>query len=90
MREIGRRYTAKEDGLLGTFGSRCSEKATSSAVKALPLWKRTFGRRRNSHTVGAMARHSVARPGTLRERPSSLISRSKMVSAMALLGESWW
>ena len=83
-------YAAKEDGLFGTLGSRASVKATSSAVKALPLWKRTFGRSLNSHTVGSTARHSSARPGMLRDCASLFTSRSKMMSATALLGESWW
>ena len=75
---------------MGTFGSRASVKATSSAVKALPFWKRTFGRSLNSHTVGSTARHSVARPGTWRDWSSTFTRRSKIVSDTALFGDSWW
>jgi len=87
---IGRVKMAKEDGLFGTLGTRSRVKATSSAVNSLPLWKRTPGRSLNSHTLGSTARHSVAKPGIGRDCASVPTKRSKIMSATALLGESWW
>ena len=87
---IGRVKMAKEEGLFGTLGTRSKVKATSSAVNGLPLWKRTSGRSLNSHRFGSTARHSVARPGIGRAWASVSTSRSKIMSATALFGESWW
>jgi hypothetical protein len=87
---IGRVKMAKEDGLFGTVGTRSKVKATSSAVNGLPLWKRTSRRSLNSQRFGSTARHSVARPGIGRDCPSVPTSLSKIMSATALLGESWW
>src|SRR5438034_3402328 len=57
-------YAVNGDGLFGTLGTRSIDAATSAAVKSLPSWNLTPLRNLNSHVVGSIDFHSVARPGT--------------------------
>ena len=81
---------AKEPGLFATAGMRSKVKATSSAVNAEPLWKRTPGRRRNSHTSSPTARHDSASDGTGRARSSVSTRLLNTMEAKALFGEMLW
>src|SRR5262249_50280798 len=70
-------YCANDEGLFGTFGARAMEKATSSAVKALPSWNVTLGRSLNSQVSLLTASHDAARPGFDWPRASGSTSASK-------------
>jgi hypothetical protein len=58
-------YAVKGDGLFCTFGTRSIDATTSAAVNSLPSWNFTPLRSLNSHVVGSIAFHSVARPGII-------------------------
>ena len=87
---IGLVKVAKDDGLLGTLGTRLSVKTTSSAVKGEPSWKRTFLRSLNSQVRSSSAFHDVARPGTSFWFSSRLMSGSKTCSIIELFGDRLW
>ena len=73
-----------ESGILLT---RSIENATSSAVKSEPSWNLTPLRSLNSQVVGFTAFQDSAIAGISRESASSVISLSKMCSAMLLFGK---
>ena len=87
---IGLVKVAKDDGLLGTLGTRFSVNTTSSAVKGEPSWKRTFLRSLNSQVRSSSAFHDVARPGTSFWLSSRLMRGSKTCSIIELFGDRLW
>src|SRR3982750_1075903 len=84
---IGLVKVAKDDGLFGTFGTRFSVKATSSAVKGEPSCHFTLRRSLNSQVRSSIARQEVARPGISFWFSSFLTSGSKMCRSRPLFGE---
>ena len=60
-------YAVNGLGLFGTLGTRSIDATTSAAVNSAPSENFTPLRSLNSHTVGSIGFHSVARPGSSRD-----------------------